>query len=658
MVVTSKTHISQPAILFFLLLYGVLSLPQIFGQTTPGYQAPGFRGTNGNPGYSNSTTNVGSIINATNANTYPTSQQTLSYINSNPAFLGMDPGIKSAIVYSGAGPELLNGAYLPNGAANPFYQNGKITPNGYVPSTGMSWQGVQQNGFLPISSVATHYGGLGTTIYNPTIYNNPRTYTPPPPPPSFSSVKSSSIVPTQSSNDLPKNDLPKDVTPSVIQSRVRATSIDLAKATASRKHALALSETAGDKVGQVANHAALAELFIQLGQLDLAFVHIRAAETIQGTTADPSMQVETLRAKSAAYMAQGQFESAINTYRQVLAIPLPAAEKADIQISLGWAYQSMGDIRQALRSYEEAQALFTEAGDKDGKVRTALAIGSLYESIGEPAKAVGQYRSVAWDASNEQLARMLVSTAETWLAVNRPDEALKRYEKALSLIDPPAKALSPFPVVLPPWESAPGSSEIDPNEKIALEISILSGVGRSHMALKHFWTARNYFEQALEKAKSSGKQAAEASIIASLGELEYWNEITYPRITCWSGHQFGQNCSWEKRGFATALKNYQAALPLMRAAANRIGEIGVLTSTGLVYDAQGKRSDALGYYRQALEQMDDFERSARLEEFRINIANQSAGLYQRAIELEVARHHMEQALNFSERARARTLRDQ
>src|SRR5262249_49356931 len=68
--------------------------------------------------------------------------------------------------------------------------------------------------------------------------------------------------------------------------------------------------------------------------------------------------------------------------------------------------------------------------------------------------------------------------------------------------------------------------------------------------------------------------------------------------------------------------------------------------------------DALRYYEQALQQMDSLERGARLEEFRINIAGQSAALYQRTIELQAGQHHMEEAFNLSERARARTLLDQ
>jgi CHAT domain-containing protein len=433
---------------------------------------------------------------------------------------------------------------------------------------------------------------------------------------------------------------------------------DLAKNTADRERALTLSETAGDKVGQATNHAALAELFIRKGQMELALTHLRAAETIQVATADPSVHVGVLRAKGAAYMSQGQFESAIDAYRQALAVRPPVADEAEIQTSLGWAYQSSSDILQALKCYQQARSLFAEAGNADGEVRTVLAIGSLYELLGEPDKATEQYRSVARKASDVQFARMLISNADMHQSVNAHAMALLRYEKAFSLIDPvidPVRKPSPFPVFLPPWQNKP--VEIDASEKVSLEISILTGMGRSHMALGQFVTAERDFQRALAKTIESGNRSAEAGIIASIGELAYWKTINSVKFECRGIAEF-RTCSWSKPNFSEATRNYYEARLLMQATGNRIGEIGVLTNTGLVYDAQGKRGDALRYYGQALEKMDELETAARLEAFRIDIANQSAGLYQRAIELEAEQHHMEEAFNLSERARARTFLDQ
>jgi len=62
--------------------------------------------------------------------------------------------------------------------------------------------------------------------------------------------------------------------------------------------------------------------------------------------------------------------------------------------------------------------------------------------------------------------------------------------------------------------------------------------------------------------------------------------------------------------------------------------------------------------RLALHKLDALQTSARLEEFRIDLAAQSASLYQRAVLLEFSQHRTEEAFNLSERARARTFLDQ
>ena len=44
----------------------------------------------------------------------------------------------------------------------------------------------------------------------------------------------------------------------------------------------------------------------------------------------------------------------------------------------------------------------------------------------------------------------------------------------------------------------------------------------------------------------------------------------------------------QRAGFSIALKNYGDALVVIREVGDRVGEIGVLSNTGLVYDAWGK----------------------------------------------------------------------
>src|SRR5215469_6895489 len=166
------------------------------------------------------------------------------------------------------------------------------------------------------------------------------------------------------------------------------------------------------------------------------------------------------------------------------------------------------------------------------------------------------------------------------------------------------------------------------------------------MSRGHFDIAEQDLMRARTLGENSAYHAAKAAVLASLGEMNYWIAVS----------------EWMMKNprprLMQSLKNYGEALSLMRVVGDRSREIGVPTNSGLVYDAMGKPKDALAFYLQSLEKMEELQTLARLEEFRANFANQSAGLYGRAIQLEVEAHQTEAAFALSERARARLLLDQ
>ena len=551
----------------------------------------------------------------------PTHEQTRAFIEQNAFLRNLDPTTKQNLIYGGPNsfvkPWQLQVQYL-YGVENPFYKNGQVLSNWYLPTTwsssSMGWQGVQSSGFLPSASPTTYSSSSGaTTPYNPDY--RPQVYQPPPAPSRVvpnNSQQPSSLRPFQTSTlaTTTGNDL--------LASRPAA----VTRAIESGERALALSESAGDKVGQITNHAALAQLLVQQGKLEQAFMHLSAAEAMAKTVANPRLQINNLQTRGAAYMSSGEFEKSLDAYREAMKLSRSLNDKAsqaELFASSGWAFQSLGNIPRALGCYESAITLFTEVGNKDGEVRARMGIGSLYQALGEWNKASEQYIKAAPNASPTQYVRMIVSVAEIHQSLNQPLGALSRYNKALSLI----------------------RSTDDPS----LEGAIWTGMGRAHMASRSYQKAQVDFEVALAKVKETGNRAAEAGVIASVGELNYWIALSSPTMN-------------PKSRFLEALKDYSLALPIMGEVGDRLGEIGILTNTGLVYDAWGKSSKALPYYLEALQKMDELGTSARLEEFRLDLAGQSASLYQRAILLEASLHHMEEAFDLSERARARAFLDQ
>jgi tetratricopeptide (TPR) repeat protein len=388
--------------------------------------------------------------------------------------------------------------------------------------------------------------------------------------------------------------------------------------TLSRERAFKLHSLAGDKVAQIVNHAALASDLAGKDKSASVFNQIRPSELPNGMSEVRRSDADRFLARGAAYMSTGDFDQAVQFYKEAMPILRSLDDKkgeAELFITFGWAYQALGETPTAIGCYQAALTLFVDSNDNDGEVRTRLAVASLFASIGEVRKAEGNYDLALVKVSKDQRAIVLVSLADLLQLSDRPREALNRYEEALS-------------------------EEFFKNP--LLEASIEAGRGRCWMLLRSYGSAGSAFKKALVKAQKARNRAAGAGIIAEIGELNYWMAMESA-----SSHEW-------KSCLSTALKRYNEALPVMREVGDRQGEIGVLSYIGLVYDAHGKKDKALSYYREALQKMDQLQTTARLDEFRINIADQSVSVYQRAVQLEIDLHHTEEAFELSERARARS----
>ena len=422
--------------------------------------------------------------------------------------------------------------------------------------------------------------------------------------------------------------------------------------------ALALKQAASSNVGKSVGDELLARNFIRQGRPEEALAYLGSSEIAEKEARDPATHAALLRIRATAYLSIGNFVPAAGELEQAVKAFQALGntkEEADSLVSLGWAYQSIGDFPRTFASYDQALKLYAKLGDQDGQARVRMAAGSLYNSLGKPTWALQQYQAAWRDASEKQRAWMLASNAEILMDYNESSRALAHYEAAMKLI-------------------AEGGDD-------SFEASIQAGMARAHMVNNNFLGASLDAESALSKMRNARNRAGEACVLAILGEIHLWQAIKgseqrptrtidlslfddpisyHDDFMTRSNHEHSPWLTPEPDPvpqFKLALHDYSQALSIMREVGDRSGEIGVLTDTGTLYDAWGKHNEALSYYLRTLNKLEELQTSARLEEFRINLAEQASALYQRAAALELSFHHEELAFNLSERARARSLLD-
>jgi CHAT domain-containing protein len=557
--------------------------------------------------------------------TRPTTDQTRWYVENNPYFANVPQPIKEGIIYGGSSVTL-SGSYLPGGSPNPLVnQYGQVVPNWYLPSTWtspqMNWQGVQQNGFVPQTSQSTYSGSAYNTNSNTTsrysvspainaIYQ-----------PGYGSPASTSWQPSYSNMPRMANQnqfgTSSKGAAQVAQAHLPSEN-DLLKAAHQATRASDLHEMADDKIAEAIDHSELARVFLQKDDPERALKEISVADPAAAAGVNPALETEILEIKAAALMSSGNFEEALTVYREVMRqfrVQKDEAGQAETFASLGWTFQALGRDAEAFDAYRGALDKFQSLPNRDGTSRALIGLGSLYGSMGNFQKAMEKYTQASWFASDDQFARILVSAAELLQSNGADIRALTAYRKALSILHPGAD-----------------------HELLG---AIYAGIGRSNRSLGRYNEAWSDFKLAETQIRMAGDRRGQAGIIASLAGLSYWMNLT----------------SGQQPDFSEAMADYRTALTMMRETGDREGEIGVLTDMGRVFEAQGKLRNAIDSYCQALGKLEDLRNSARLEEFRINLSNQSENLYSRVVELEVRTHKMNEAFDFSERARARSFLD-
>ncbi|MGK7886556.1 MAG: tetratricopeptide repeat protein [Crocosphaera sp.] len=258
------------------------------------------------------------------------------------------------------------------------------------------------------------------------------------------------------------------------------------------------------------------------------------------------------------YNTIGQLQQAVKEYEQALVILREIKNsvlEATTLNNIGLVYDKIGQPKQALDYYQQALPIMREVGDRSGEARTLSNIGAVYLSIGQPKVALDYFNQAlpiikkVGDRSGE--AGTLNNIGEVYRSIGKPKVALDYLNQAL-----------------------PIRREVGDRSG---EAATLNNIGAVYLSIGQPNQALDYFNQALPIMKEVGDRSGEAVTLTNIGAV--YSSIGKPN---------------------QALDYLNQALPIRREVGDRSGEAVTLTNIGAVYRSIGKPNQALDYFQQAL----------------------------------------------------------
>ncbi len=277
-------------------------------------------------------------------------------------------------------------------------------------------------------------------------------------------------------------------------------------------------------------------------------------------------------------------------------------------------------LQQAIPKFEQAAILYRQAGDKGLEALSLLAVGYIYNSLGEKQKALEYYDRALplFQAVGDR--RMEAATLNhigyIYNSLGEKQKALEYYDRALPLFQ------------------AVGDRR--------MEAATLNHIGYIYNSLGEKQKALEYFDRALPLFQAVGDRGGEAATLNNIGGV-------YSSLG-------------EKQ---KALEYFDRALPLFQAVGDRGGEATTLSNTASAERDLGNLQTALTNIQAAIDIIEDLRTKIGSQELRASYFAQKQDYYEFYIDLLMQLHQQNptqgydsQALHISERARARSLLEQ
>jgi len=351
----------------------------------------------------------------------------------------------------------------------------------------------------------------------------------------------------------------------------------------------------------------------------------------------------------------GYYRNAIQTFRKSLVIRRELGDtqgEANDIGNLGIVYLNLGEYSKASSYFQQALSIHRKIGYREGEAYQLGRIADLNATKGDYSEAIRLY--------NEALkihgeighvrgqAYWLEAIGKTYIAVGDFDRALEKLNHALEL----HRKIKDVP-----------------GEAVALNT-----IGQTYLETDRMRDAKNYFEQALALHRNMGEQGGEALTLGNLGSaysllgdsssaVEHWNKaiqlsmkIGKRRLQGWLHKQLG-NFYQERDETEKAAKAYEQGLAITEGLDDPELRWELYFGQGRLNEINGDPERAYYSYRAAISDIEDIRSKGAIEEFKSGIMHSRFEVYEAIVSVLVQMGRAEEAFEYSERARARSLLD-
>ncbi|MEO0373886.1 MAG: CHAT domain-containing tetratricopeptide repeat protein [Cyanobacteria bacterium P01_A01_bin.17] len=337
---------------------------------------------------------------------------------------------------------------------------------------------------------------------------------------------------------------------------------------------------------------------------------LRAALQVFQRVNDRPKVSETLFILGRALTNLGQYQLAQTRYTQALAIFRESENRTGESYALaglGSILRNLGQYQQALQMQQESLKIAREIKDTSSEASLLNNIALTYSQLGQYQKAVDTYREslvqirAVKDRNKE--AATLNSIATVYLRTRQYQQAIGIYKEALVIAQ-------------------------QENNRF-VEGSILNNIGLLQREQKQYRQALDTLQQALAITQELGLRAHEGTTLNNIGLI------------------------YEKLGrYQKALQAHQQSLTIIRAVGNRAGEGNILANIGALHLLQEQFPQAEQSLKESIGIFESL-RPGLVDTNKVSLFDTYSTAYDSLQRALVAQNKAEQALEISERGRAR-----